>query len=109
MHPSKDDTNATKRKDLVHHFSASTVNPKLFVFMEDIISDYCHETSITRYPTLIKGVKGLQLLDARGGLCYHSLSRRFGTWRPETLWDGSERKSLSWHHAKELKCRQRRQ
>lgn len=53
MHPSKDDTNATKRKDLVHHFSASTVNPKLFVFMEDIISDYCHETSITRYPTLI--------------------------------------------------------
>ena len=56
MHPSKDDTNATKRKDLVHHFSASTVNPKLFVFMEDIISDYCHETSITRYPTLIKGL-----------------------------------------------------
>ena len=58
MHPSKDDTNATKRNDLVHHFSASTVNPKLFVFMEDIVSDYCHETSITRYPTLIKGVKG---------------------------------------------------
>lgn len=22
--------------------------------MEDIISDYCHETSITRYPTLIR-------------------------------------------------------
>ena len=65
MHPSKDDTNATKRKDVVHHFSASTANPNLFVFMEDIISDYCHETSITRYPTLIKGVKG-RGVDRRG-------------------------------------------
>ena len=61
MHPSKDDTNATKRKDMAHHFSASTVNPKLFVFMEDIISDYCHETSITRYPTLIRVSKGAGL------------------------------------------------
>ena len=32
-------------------------------------------------------------IDARGGLCYHS--RRFGIWRPETLWDGSDLRNIS--------------
>ena len=84
MHPSKDDTNATKRKDLVHHFSASTVNPKLFVFMEDIISDYCHETSITRYPTLIKGVKG-RGVDRRRINC-RGESKSGQLWRAKAEW-----------------------
>ena len=47
MHPSKNGTNANKRKDVAHHFSAFSVIPMLFVFMEDVISDYCHETNIT--------------------------------------------------------------
>ena len=75
MHPSKDDTNATKRKDLVHHFSASTANPNLFVFMEDIISDYYHATTSHPYPRK-SGVREARTQGVTGNGGYWLMERR---------------------------------